>query len=210
MTLALTPAGSVSGRVVSARDGRPVPQVRVRARESTASGDGEDAFAVSDASGSFSLEGLYPGRFDLVASAERWHGAQPVRVDVPLGAQVKNVMVRVEEAVAIRGSFGIRGEQSPCGQGSLALFADGQANMEPGPLAAQPQRPAYLARVRHDGEVVVEGVTPGRYRTQADCFNYLLHDGPEFIDARRRRCRGPAMDLSGGAERARHRAGYVG
>jgi protocatechuate 3,4-dioxygenase beta subunit len=180
LQLALTPGGTIRGRVVTASDGRPVAQVRVRARRDDEPTDREDSYATTDDAGNFAIEGLFPGRFNLIARAEHYRGTKPVGVELQLGEQVNGLVIPVESALVIRGEFIVEEKQGSCAYGDLALFAaeptQRLADLNEGTPAA------HFAKLQRDGSILVESVNPGHYLVRATCGNHLLKAGPEVVD----------------------------
>ncbi len=70
--IALFPAAAVSGTVRSAEDRRPVAGVPVHLQPCGRYGDEDQAFAVSDAAGRFSVAELPPGEYRVLAWGAEW------------------------------------------------------------------------------------------------------------------------------------------
>ncbi|MGC4114602.1 MAG: carboxypeptidase-like regulatory domain-containing protein [Myxococcales bacterium] len=96
LVIRIAEAGSISGRVTD-EDGVPVHDARVFAQPDSKSSLTRSSFTAAD--GSFALERLPEGRFQLVASKR---GFRPARLEeVPAGA--KSVTMKLEVDRAVRG-----------------------------------------------------------------------------------------------------------
>jgi len=119
ITLAMRAAGTLHGRVL--RAGRPVAGAHVR------TDDGASVEAVSQADGSFVLDGVPPGRVRLTASPYRVRSPDELGED-----RARDVVLEVEPRGALRGLVRSRGELAPrarvcaglLGAANACAFAD--------------------------------------------------------------------------------------
>lgn len=147
--LTLVPASMIVGKVLERRTKRPLAGVTVVA--SNRNGLRVPARgSVSAADGSFSIDGLATGGYELVATSSSTRSAA-IWVAIGVGEASAPVTLWAEPAVTLSGVV-LVGEE-PCARGFVTLS---------GPIWASQQLPS-------DGNVRIEGVLPGRYETRAHC-----------------------------------------
>jgi protocatechuate 3,4-dioxygenase beta subunit len=164
--LVLSPASSVEGRVLRASDGVPVPDLEVRAtkhaRMALGPGDGS---AMTDAQGSFVLDTLGTGDYELVVRGPRWYGSLPGRLHLAIGEHAKSIEIRVAPALTVEAQVLLDPEGAPCPTGRVALVSATVTN-------ALGEGFATLAPIER-GAVVIPGVPAGEYRVEVTCPGYL-------------------------------------
>jgi hypothetical protein len=153
LTVARSPIVRVRGRVVDAGTGQPVQNVSV----GVAPQEGRIAIASSmvDASGSFDLAAVPPGRYDLVArttTAVRLSGT--VRIDVS-DRNLENVTISMTPGTTVRGRVTFTGV--PAGTPPPASFVQ---------LNRMPNYTGYSVALQADGTFTMENVETGEYRTR--------------------------------------------
>lgn len=191
ITMVLTPASGVRGRVVLAGTDTPVPGVEVRAHPALG-GAPRAAPGTSDEDGEFVLSGLEPGLYSLAAEGESHRGGSRTELEIGLAEVVPEVTVEVVPAVSLIGTLSIGDEGKPCQRGTVSLGAPSATNatMVKGTLSdddanADPRSvPTTLANIEVGGKVRFKGLTRGRYQAVLHCQGHVLADGPELIDVR--------------------------
>lgn len=177
LDLQLTPASTIRGTVLAVTTGKAVAGVEVRALLDGRRTRG--TAAVSGDDGAFTLTGLAPGRYVLVAEHERWRSYGPLPVQVGLTDVMDHVQLPVVAAVAVLGHV-VSAEPEPCLGGRVTLDAAGL----PQPTAAGMQMApsVTMANVAPDGSVVLRGITPGRYRVNVRCPEEVWTGDAEQLD----------------------------
>jgi protocatechuate 3,4-dioxygenase beta subunit len=187
--LVLTPAARIAGRVVTNAGGQPVAGAQVRA-----SGSVGTAAAVSDATGSFVIEGLRPDSYRLEASANGWRSSNPVNVVVDLLDSLGGVVLALDRAFAVEGM--VMADGAPCELGEVRIGSESGSG------------PMYQAFTRPSGAVRVEAVPPGTYDSMGFCADGFVR-GPQ-IQVSDRDVSGLVWSLAPGVDvaiRARSSAG---
>lgn len=107
INVALGVPGSVSGRVVRDSDGEPLAGMTVSASQP----DGSGGSAISAADGSYLIESLAPGTYDIYAwyGGADYTGGMVTGVVVASGAVTADVIVRMSEVAIIRGTVSADG-----------------------------------------------------------------------------------------------------
>jgi len=154
------PSGRVSGTVVNASTGQPIPGVEVGAFLAGRLGSSilslyksMQVMGRSDDTGRFVLSNLPEGSYDIRAFANGY--AQVRRASIQIGASGASREIRVELETSL--SFSARAEDSggrPL-SGALALLRDVEGDLI---LSGSP------ARSGGDGMLDVQGVVPGTYK----------------------------------------------
>lgn len=190
LSIALTPAGTVTGTVSTLQGERPVADARVfaLAEDIAAAGARE---AISEDDGSFRIDGLDPGRYTLRATAAGYTGTGDGAFDIELGATVSEMRVLLQRATQVSGRVLIAagGSEQPCEQGLLMLGTPHPAiGLRAGSkwtaekIAAQPPAPVSLsAPIGADGRVHFDAVPRGHYFASVACDGHLQHDGPDTV-----------------------------
>nr|HEX4315995.1 carboxypeptidase regulatory-like domain-containing protein [Kofleriaceae bacterium] len=152
LDLTLSPGGSLAGTVVDAATRAPVAGADVEA-------GGEHA--TSDAAGRFRLTKLEAGRYKPTATAFGGYGEADESVLVPLGGAVDGVVIAVHPVAVVSGRVALAtGAGCPAGDGRVWLQKSGG-------------RAAYSAETLDDGEIVLDGVVPGRYGVAVTCTGWV-------------------------------------
>jgi len=158
--LLLTPESVLIGKVVLAGTQTPVAGISVDASTWGARSNwGYGPAAITDASGTFRIDGLDPGIYKPTAFDDEHYGIAAAQVQLGLGETSDTVLVEVHPAFAVTGSI-VPDDGELCDEGSLTLN-------DP-----QSQR-RFSGRTESDGEVHLQGVLPGTYEVDVDCQGYV-------------------------------------
>lgn len=108
VALVLHPAAVVSGRVLRAHDGSPVPHAELRLVKLSSGGSSSvshiaPADAVAGADGSFVVEGVGAGSWAIHARTAEAITSTPTEVSIDLFEDVRDVVVVVEDAPRVHG-----------------------------------------------------------------------------------------------------------
>lgn len=180
LSITLTPAGSIEGRVLSRATGKPIEGAIVsRSGEETAGivlqGVGKDQ-AVTDEEGRFHLRGLASGVARLSAATRGYATRQPVEVVLGVAEHVQGVEILVDPALTISGFVVARGDEERGLEGVLV-----------GAFSLQPPRLLVAAAPSaSDGYFEIVGVAPGGYTVGAvgeDALPNLLGTSAQVRDA---------------------------
>jgi hypothetical protein len=161
LSLTITPAGSIEGRVLARATGQPVEGAIVSHSGEEAAGvviQGAGPHqAVTDVEGRFRLRGLPSGVARLHAAARGHASRQPVEVVLGVAEHVAGVEILVDPALSISGFVVARGDEERGLQGVLV----GAFSFEPARL--------YVATAPSaaDGYFEILGVQPGAYTVGA-------------------------------------------
>jgi uncharacterized GH25 family protein len=154
----LTPASSLTGRVVDAATGQPVSGALVAVE-----GEGfesRSANNATDAQGKFRVEPLTPGRYNVIATAEHGYGRSEGSLLVGLGQQVDGAVIKLFPARRVTGKVVIAGSGERCANGGAVL--------------EDPDRERFVElETERDGWRVADSVRPGTYRARVHCTGYL-------------------------------------
>jgi Carboxypeptidase regulatory-like domain/PDZ domain len=171
-TITLTPASSLSGRVVDAATNAPVPDVVVSLSSFSEAMSDESSDTTDDA-GMFHIEGLGPGRYAAHAVGDHSYGRSNGSVLVGLGKQVDDIVVKVYPAFTIEGKVMIAGTTpKPCAQPSLTLSRPGTRGMRNEREMAFAENEEPRQHSGSDGSVTVGGLLPGKYSANVGCDGY--------------------------------------
>jgi hypothetical protein len=204
LSLMLTPAAEIAGTVVSARDDRPVAGIEVRAAPVRNRNTAVFRSALSDAQGRFSIRGLTPDAYQLVARGGRYYGESQEIIELGLAQRATDLRVRVEEAAEVIGRV-VEAGGAPCQQGFASLGApDPQAPLPIGEVPgvaelAHAVGPEQVADIQGDGTVHFQGVPPADYFVTIRCRERVLREGPRFLEVRDARLTGLSWTVSTGA-----------
>jgi hypothetical protein len=124
-----------------------------------------DGSAMTDAQGSFVLDSLGTGDYELVVRGPRWYGSLSGRLHLAIGEHAKSIEIRVAPAVTVEGQVLLDPEGTPCPTGRVALVSATATN-------AVGDGFATLAPIA-GGAVVIPGVPAGEYRVEVTCPGYL-------------------------------------
>jgi protocatechuate 3,4-dioxygenase beta subunit len=163
--LFLTPESVLVGQVLDAQTKAPVAGVTVSVRGSRLSTLGRTEFsALSDETGRFRIEGLEPGAYKPIATADELYGEAAERILLGLGETSEPVAILVHPAYFVSGVVTIAGTDGrPCPEGWVSLRAD--------------KRTQQRAEIGVEGLVELRAVLPGEYSVELTCEGYLAEDG---------------------------------
>jgi len=185
-TLRLAPGGTIQGTVVDSVTGKPVQGIDVKAVGTMAAT--LLAPTTSRADGSFSLSGVSPGRYGLVAEGEHYRGGTSSPFNVGFAELITGVVVPVTSGVSVSGRVLVgRGEQ-PCNEGYVQLGPPsvlsvvtrlGEPNAEP---PVESSVPSVVSQIDRLGQVRLRGLSPGHYYVAIECRGHVFADGPKVLD----------------------------
>lgn len=172
LTLVLIPGASISGIVTAASDGRPVADVTVRAVPAGSWGAPAHPSTVSSVDGTFTVGGLAPGEYSLLAEGRRLRGSLRGPLQVGVSDAVEGANIVVAPASVVVGRVVLRETGGPCTQGNVVL--------------TQPERsatpvPTMMTNIGPDGAVQLESVVDGRYAIRVQCRDRVLAEGPREL-----------------------------
>ena len=159
LDLVLVPESVMSGTVVDAVTGDPVPDVTVNASSVETWGAGGSTR--TDAQGRFTVSRLPPGRYTTSAHAPHGTGTSEGSTGLALGQHVDGVVVKLHPAHQIVGH--VLADGKPCPMPGLALV-DERQNLTPDVI------------VDPDGTLHADGVLPGVYLPAPTCDGYVHRD----------------------------------
>lgn len=189
-------AQQVSGKVVSARDGRPLAGADVTLRESRSNRTVATIKAAAD--GSFGFDAVPAGRYQLRADAVGYLGASFLEhegyfaaVVTGAGLRTDALVLRLMPACSISGRITDQAGE-PVEQGRVSLYRE-QATEADGPV-----RRIRSVMADDDGSFDFDRLEPGRYFVSASASPwYAVHAFPEPENARfpYRSSVDPALDV---------------
>lgn len=154
----LTPAATLAGRVVTAKDQAPVAGAVVTISGGRASSDEGRRFANNaprqvrtDADGRFRVRGARPGTARVTATARGLATRAPLIVDVGIGEELVDLVLEVDRAPSIRG-FVVREDQPTVGLPDVAVGAFTMSGGSP-----------EAAVTDASGAFELHGLKPGHY-----------------------------------------------
>jgi len=188
--LRLTPAGSLSGRVMAAGTGQPLSGIEVRALPARNPSSPIFRSGLSGADGAFVLQGMEPGSFLLRAKGDGWGGESGSSIELGLAESVADLRVEVGPAANVLGRV-VTKDGTPCRAGRISLGAPDP--LAPVPAAEHPNHVAFgdkveeivgpeqVALIAADGSVALLGVPPGFYFVRVQCSEHTLQSGPATL-----------------------------
>jgi len=183
--LSLEPALPLRGRVVHARSGEPVANVRVRA---TARDRAQGfVWATTDAQGDFTFAELSAGSYLITASGAGVYGELPRSVELGTDSE-RAPPLRIEgyPALQLEGRVELeRGDRCTEGYVLLGEPDPAQPPSEDDDADASTEGsfgPEQYAQIAHDGTVRFDGVPAGRYFASVQCYGHVLQRGPVLLE----------------------------
>jgi protocatechuate 3,4-dioxygenase beta subunit len=180
----LTPGSRVSGMVVEAGSERPLADVAVRAVPEQARSPQLERSALTQADGTFTIHGLEPGRYALIAKGDRVHGAAPEPITIGLTERLTGVKIEVVGATEVHGRVVEVGSHTPCREGAVVLGNPSHLERSPPPppgAEGLPPGPEQGAAIEADGSVHFSGVPPGLYYVTVRCRDRTYASGPRAL-----------------------------
>jgi hypothetical protein len=162
VALEYEPLATVSGIVTAAPDGT-LPSIWLTVPDDAAGSDPLRTVR-PDSDGRFTITGVQPGRFRLIASS----GSRPVptpaavwsTADISInGEDVSNIVLQLQPGVTIAGRVAFEGERPPASLVAMQVAVPATTSTANFGRAFPP------LRLEADGTFKVEGVMPGVYRT---------------------------------------------
>jgi Carboxypeptidase regulatory-like domain len=187
VTLTLTPAGQLRGRVVTARDGAPVASARVRADPVVGSGVRRVPMAAqTGTTGAFVLQPLEAGAYQLVAEAPGLRGRLAAPLELGLAQSRDEIVIEVLPAARVHGRV-LDAQGHACSLGSVFLGAPLPGLGEVSATTANlPQVPTLSSEIALDGSVRFDAVPPGDYLVTVRCEDHIVRAGPSRLEVRDR------------------------
>jgi hypothetical protein len=188
--LRLTPAGSLSGRVLATGTGQALSGIEVRALPVRNPSSPIFRSALSGADGAFVLQGMEPGSFLLRAKGHGWDGELGSSIELGLAESVADLTVEVGAAANVLGRV-VSKDGKPCQAGRISLGAPDP--LAPRPAAEHPNQVAFgdkveeivgpeqVAHIAADGRVALLGVPAGFYFVRVQCSEHTLQSGPATL-----------------------------
>jgi hypothetical protein len=162
----LTPASTLVGKVEMAGTGDPVEGARVVAAQSAFGGDRTMAFSSPD--GSFRIEGIEPGRYEIRASTPELFGMSREAIHLGLVETSEPVLIEVHPAFSVEGFVMVAGTNEPCPAGWIRLESkDGDDRA--------------FASLEPEGKAVVRALQPGTYETHVNCEGHAAREAYDPI-----------------------------
>ena len=165
--LLLTPESVIIGKVVLAGTQTPVAGVSINGSQWGARSNWAGPAALTEADGSFRLDGLDPGRYKPTAVSEEHYGVARTAVLLGLGETSDTVVIEVHPAFTVSGSI-VPDDGEVCERGSVSL-QDPKSDRR------------FYAVPESDGSVRLQGVLPGTYEVNVACQGYVPEDTYEPI-----------------------------
>ncbi len=163
--LRLTPGATIQGQVLWAETGTPGSHAQVSARDDSGRRGGRERTVLADADGAFSLDGLAPGRYQLVAELPEGYGEGDAAVAVGLLENAGPVRIALRTAASLRIQLRFD-DDAPCTDGGATVFR-------------LPAGPFQRGRSTPDGIVELTSLLPGEYRLRARCADGYGADDEE-------------------------------
>ena len=186
--LVLTPGGTLRGVCSVAGKDELVPNIEVRAVPASNQGITTFQSAVTGPDGAFTIRGLQPDTYTLVATGRGWRGQLAEPVTLGLAGTIEGLRIQVSAAAEVTGHVRLASDQSPCPQGFVRLGSPDPTqppSEQPSlPPPAQPTNPPVaqlIATVGAEGAVRFPAVPPGTYDVTIQCLNNVLRDGPRVV-----------------------------
>ncbi len=151
----LTPEAVLIGKVVRAGDGGPIAGARVTA----SSGFWNESAAITEADGSFRLDGLEPGAYKARAEADDAVGMAEEQAILGLGETSQPIVITAHPAFMVEGRVVVEGGAS---------CEEGHVNLED-----QPNARDSGAEVEADGVARLRGLLPGEYEVNVRCDGFV-------------------------------------
>ncbi|HEX4451764.1 MAG TPA: carboxypeptidase-like regulatory domain-containing protein [Kofleriaceae bacterium] len=161
LDFALMPEATISGHVIDAVTGRPVPSVFVVLH--TDATDTADGFAISDDDGRFHADKLAPAIYSFHVDDAHARAIQAASFPLALGEHAEGVVVRVMPAFEVSGRVVVAPTGEPCrGRTSISLTTG---------------RDATSYDFRDDATAMhVTSLAPGVYRVAVSCEHRRAND----------------------------------
>lgn len=172
LELVLTPGASLSGTVTAAENGQPVPNVAVRVVPVGGWGFPGHPSAVSGPEGTFTITGLEPGAYGVLAEGQRLRGENDGPFHVGVAEAVSGANIVVSAARRVVGQVMLKESGAPCRQGNVVLSQ---------PENSATTVPILFTEITPSGAVVLESVPTGRYGVRVQCNDHVLAEGPREL-----------------------------
>ncbi len=185
-TIVLAPGATISGKVLAEGTETPVGGVEVVAMGTM--GATLVPPARSDDAGRFTLSGLPPGRYHLVGEGDNHRGSSPTMVNIGLSDSITDAVVYVTNGAMVTGKVLSKSGEEPCAEGYVAVGPWSPLTLASrlGEVAVEPEAqlpvPAIRAQIEPSGNVLLRGLTPGRYYVRLECRGRVYSSGPTVLD----------------------------
>jgi protocatechuate 3,4-dioxygenase beta subunit len=170
---ALQPAARIAGRVVRADSRQPVAGARVSARRDDRPLDPSPIDTDTDDQGRFRLASLPPGAYRVSARADGLAGALDRSFTLGATDALDDVELLVAPTLTIHGQVtSVTGTAIPHARIVLSSVDRSLRSIAPGPMVADTE-----------GQYLIEGVMPGRYRFGVTAQGHASHSERLAIEA---------------------------
>ena len=174
VVVSLGAAATIRGIVVSQADGTPVAGAQVRRKGKAQRGAGNpfmaafarDPAVVSAADGTFAIEGIAPGAYEIWASAKGFADTAKLKVDAVAGATVGDLSLALPPGSSLAGRV-LRKADGSAVAGAVVWvktdatpFSFAPADITGGTPTAPTDAPN--ATTKDDGSFQIDGLTPGK------------------------------------------------
>jgi protocatechuate 3,4-dioxygenase beta subunit len=184
----LTPESSLSGVVVDAKTGTPMPGVDVdlSTNEWGFWSSGGDKGDRTDEEGKFRITRLEPGRYVAKARSASGYGISDGSTLVGLGQHVEGVVVKLHAAYRVSGVAQLP-DKTVCKKAWFSLRDEKR------------DRDTWGTR-EPDGMLHADGVLPGTYKVNVNCEGYLERDKYPDVVVKDKDVDGLVWEVEAGAE----------
>ncbi len=158
----LSRGGRIEGRVVRKDDGRPVENPSVAWRPLSQGMSWQHSAAVIGAGGTFSIDGIPPGKLVVQARADGFATGQSPEIEVQAGQVVKDVVVELAPGTALRGVVLSAATRAPIAGAEIADLDD-QGSMAD---------PEGSCRTDERGRFEIPDMTPGTHPVRVSHEDY--------------------------------------
>jgi hypothetical protein len=182
--LTLIPSATIQGVALNALTGQPMEDVEVQAVGRQINLAGSPAASTNE-DGEFSMDGLTPGTYSLVAQSDSGRGAMAGEVELAPGQTVRDVEVLLQAAVSIDGRVESEGGE-PCAVGIATLGPPNPSNalLREGSSVSKASNhvPELLAKIGANGAVHFRGAVAGIYQATVQCRDHVVIGGPVDVE----------------------------
>jgi len=183
VVITLIPDSSITGMVISSESKTPVAGMSVRAVPSGLMTEMSIPSVTTGESGQFTIKGLEPGEYRLIAENADWRSVGSNNVNVELGKHTEGQTVEVSRGVPLHARVSIASSGGPCLRGYVMLtndeLASAEATRERNVPAAEKRMTMQLnSAIEENGNVQFNGLPAGEYTAYIQCYGYRRTGNP--------------------------------